>query len=150
MADHSGGGLAPALKRAALAAAGVALGSYWLDGIHYDDSVALAIVVLALGVFSAVLKPLLVLLALPFVVLTLGLGLLFINALLYLLAAKVVPGFYVDSFGAAFFGALIISLLHVIFSGWINGGPRRRGKPPPEGLPSARGRQGRDKDVIDI
>lgn len=135
------------LKRGLVSAAGVWLGSNLIEGISYEDNLSLAIAVLLLGLFTAVLKPLLVLMALPFVVLTFGLGLLVINALLYLLVGSLVAGFSVASFWAAFFGALVISILNLIFAGWIGGGrvgsvrvrmhrgrtgKRPDGAPPPE------------------
>ncbi len=111
--------------RAAISALGVLIGSYLLDGIHYDDNTTLIIAALVLGVFSAVLRPILVLFALPFVVLTMGLGLLVINALLYMLTASLVGGFEVSGFGAAFFGAFIITILNLLFGGAV-GVPRKR------------------------
>lgn len=108
-----------------------------LSGIRYEDAGALIFAVLLLGVFSAVLKPILVLFALPFVIMTLGLGLLFINALLFSFASYLVDGFHVDSFGYAFLGALIITMLNLFFNNWINGGRSKarvivnRGRKPP-------------------
>lgn len=122
MSKEGSDGFLSLLKRWLVSGFGVWLGSMWVDGIGYDDKGTLILVVLLLGLFSAVLKPLLVLLTLPFVVLTLGLGILFINALLYLLVGNLLDGFTVASFGDAFWGALIITLLNMVFSGWISGG----------------------------
>lgn len=113
------------IKRALVSALGVYLGSSMLSGIRYDDYESLLIAVVLLGVFSAVLKPLLVLFTLPFVVLTMGIGLLIINALLYSLVGHLVDGFEVDGFGYAFFGALIVTMLNLFFNNWINGGRSR-------------------------
>ncbi|MDQ8179864.1 phage holin family protein [Pelagicoccus sp. SDUM812005] len=117
-------GFSSILKRWVVSGLGVWLGSYFVEGIHYEANSTLLIVVLLLGLFSAVLKPILVLLALPFVVLTLGLGILFINALLYLLVGELVPGFEVVGFGAAFWGALWVTFLNILFGSWIGGGGR--------------------------
>lgn len=140
------------MKRWVVSGLGVWLGSYFVDGIHYEEPMTLLLVVLLLGLFSAILKPILVLLALPFVLLTLGLGILFINAALYLLVGELVPGFEVDGFGAAFFGALWVTILNALFGNWIGGGRR-----PVKGSASGRGRtEGRSRkvkakdDVIDI
>ncbi len=65
---------------------------------------------LVLGIVNALVKPLLVLLTLPITVLTLGLFLLVVNALLLKLVAALVPGLHVRSFGAAFLGALLLSI----------------------------------------
>ena len=109
-------------KRALVSAFGVFLGSSILSGISYEDSGSLILAVLLLSVFSSVLKPMMVLFALPFVVMSLGLGLLVINALLFSFASYLVDGFHVDSFGYAFLGALIITMLNLFFNSWINGG----------------------------
>lgn len=146
-------GFASLVKRWLVSGLGVWLGSLMVDGIGYDDKTTLVVVVLLLGLFMAVLRPLLILLALPFVVLTLGVGLLFINALVYLLVGNLVDGFTVDGFGAAFWGALIISLLNLVFSGWIGSGAkvRVRGNVGPRGSSSRTRRVRRaGDDVIDI
>lgn len=114
-----------------------------LSGISYEDSGSLILAVLLLSVFSSVLKPILVLFALPFVVMTMGLGLLFINALLFSFASYLVDGFHVESFGYAFLGALIITMLNLFFNSWINGGRKNvrmnvnvNGRRQPRGGPS--------------
>jgi putative membrane protein len=112
-------------KRALVSAMGVLLGSWMLPGIQYVDYQTLVDAVCLLALFSAVLRPLLILLALPFVVLTMGIGLLVINALLYSFVAHLVDGFYVDGFWYAFLGALIITVLNLFFNSWINGAQNR-------------------------
>ena len=112
-------------KRALVSAMGVLLGSWMLPGIQYVDYQSLVVAVCWLALFSAVLRPLLILLALPFVVLTMGIGLLVINALLYSFVAYLVDGFYVDGFWYAFLGALIITVLNLFFNSWINGAQNR-------------------------
>ncbi len=124
MSREGSEGFSSILKRWIVSGLGVWLGSYFVEGIHYDTNATLLIVVLLLGLFTAVLKPVLVLLALPFVVLTLGVGILFINALLYLLVGELVPGFEVVGFGAAFWGALWVTFLNLLFGNWIGGGGR--------------------------
>lgn len=65
---------------------------------------------LVLGIINALVRPILVILTLPITVLTLGLFLLVINALILKLAGALVPGFTVKNFGAAFLGALLLSI----------------------------------------
>lgn len=126
MNNKGSGGFGVMVKRGLVSALGVLAGSYLLEGIDFDDNGTLVLVVVLLGLFSAVLKPVLVLFALPFVVATLGIGILFINALLYLLVGNLVEGFYVESFGTAFFGALIMTFFNLFFSNWI--GEKRSGR----------------------
>ncbi len=142
------GSLFSFVKRVAVSALGVLIGSYLLDGISYDDNVTLLIAAIILGVFSAILRPILVLFALPFVVLTMGLGLLVINALLYLLTAQLVNGFEVSSFWSAFFGAFIITVLNMFFGG-ATSSPRNRVKVNVKRSAPRRRVSAKD-DVIDI
>ena len=91
-------------------ALGVTLAEKLVDGIECKDGMTLFVVVVLLSFFNAVLRPILVLFSLPFIMLTLGLGLVFINALLFLLVGELVPGFEVEGFWAAFWGALIVGV----------------------------------------
>ena len=64
-----------------------------------------------LGVVNAVIRPVVLVLTLPINLLTLGLFTLVINAAMLKLVSDVVPGFAIESFWAAFLGALLISLI---------------------------------------
>ena len=84
--------------------------------------VTLLVVALIFGVVNAVLKPLIKSVGCAFYLLTLGLIGLIVNALLFLLvgylAGRVGLNFRVDGFVAAFWGALVVSVvgfvLHLI------------------------------------
>jgi putative membrane protein len=110
---------------------------YLYHGIHYQQWLDLLVASLLLGIFNAFLRPLLMLLALPLLIFTLGLFTLFINAiLLYFVSLLLRPHFYVDSFGAAFWGALIISLVSLILNTLTGSGSSRihfqRHRRPPD------------------
>jgi putative membrane protein len=64
-----------------------------------------------LGVVNAVIRPVALLLTLPINLVTLGLFTLVINAVMLELVAYLVPGFVIETFRAAFWGALIISIV---------------------------------------
>ncbi len=89
----------------------VALGvaAWILPGVTVRSVPALLVAALVLGFVNAVVRPVLVLLTLPITVLTLGLFYLVVNGLAFALAAAVVPGFEVRSFGWAVLGALAVS-----------------------------------------
>ncbi|HKS37894.1 MAG TPA: phage holin family protein [Verrucomicrobiae bacterium] len=87
-----------------------------VKGINYDSMTSLLVASLLLGVFNAILRPLLLLLSLPLVIFTLGLFTLVINALLLYFVGQLVKSFHVADFGAAFFGALIISLVSIVLN----------------------------------
>jgi len=130
---------------------GVWLGALLVDGIAYEENATLVFVVVLLGLFSAVLKPILVVFALPFVLMTLGLGILFINAALYLLVGRIVEGFTVLTYWDAFLGGLLVTLANVVFSNWISGGKSirvsSRRKVEVQRRP---GRRKASEDVIDV
>ena len=124
-------------------ALGVMLSTKLVRGIHYDDGATLAVVVIMLSLFNTVLKPLLMLVTLPFILLSLGIGVWFINALIFYFTGRLVEGFRVDSFGAALWGALIVSLTNVILTRMLIGPPAPKGPNPPR-------REMKRDDVIDV
>jgi putative membrane protein len=78
----------------------------------------LIVVALIFGLVNAVLKPLIKVVGCPFYVLTLGLIGLVVNALLFLLVGYIASGiglpFTVESFGAAFVGAIVVAVVGFI------------------------------------
>jgi len=128
----------------------VALAVLILHGhIHCESNGVLMIAALLLGILNAFVRPILMLLALPLLIFTLGLFTLVINALLlYFVGFLLKPNFYVDSFGYAFLGALIISVVSIALN-MMTGGARvtvqRRRPPPPK-----KSNDDDDKPVIDV
>lgn len=86
--------------------------AYVLPGVHVTSFTAALIAALVLGIFNAVLKPILVILTLPITLITLGLFTFVINAILILLAARIVSGFTVDGFLWALILSLLLSLIN--------------------------------------
>src|SRR5205807_5732336 len=88
-----------------------------LKGIHCQSPVDLFAASLVLGILNTVLRPLLMLVALPVLFLTLGLFYFVINALiLYFVSYLLRPHFYVDGFWTAFWGALIIGRVSLVLN----------------------------------
>ncbi len=87
--------------------------------------VTLVVVALILGLVNTVVKPILQTVTGCLVVLTFGLFLLVINALMLMLtswlATQIGVGWHVADFGAAFWGALVISIVSFVL-----GSPQRR------------------------
>lgn len=103
------------------AAASVAAATYLLPGIRLQGGVdQLLVVALILGLVNAFVRPVLRWLSCGIIFLTLGLFLFVINAALLLLAAwlsrLVGIGFYVDNFGSALVGSILISLVSYLIS----------------------------------
>ncbi len=90
----------------------------WIvPGISVAGFGAALLAAVVVAFVNIVIKPFIILLTLPVNILTLGLFTLIINALMFGLAAKLSPGFNIENFWAAFFGALIFSVLSIIISG---------------------------------
>jgi putative membrane protein len=87
-----------------------------LEGSTFTDRLGtLLLVAIIFGVVNAIAKPIAALFSLPLIVLTLGLFLLVLNALMLLLTNWIAGlfdlPFDVDGFWAAFWGALVISIV---------------------------------------
>src|SRR5437667_6491846 len=114
----------------------VLVAAYIVKGIHYQKPLDLLVASLLLGILNAVLRPVLLLLALPLLIFTLGLFTLVINALLlYFVGFLLKPHFFVDDFQSAFWGALIISIVGLILNTMTGTGAsrvrfQRRRRPP--------------------
>jgi putative membrane protein len=119
------------------------------DHIRYGDKLEnLLIASFLLGVLNAFVRPILMLIALPLLIFTLGLFTLVINALLLCFLTVLLPFFHVDSFGYAFVGAILISVISMalnLFTGNARVSVQRRKPPEP---PKNSG--GGDGPVIDV
>jgi putative membrane protein len=138
------------LKRSLITGVAVILAANIVPGITYTPE-GLILATLLLGILNAIVRPILVLLSLPLLIFTLGLFILVINAvLLYWVGHLLQPNFVVDSFGAAFWGSLVISLVSLVLNSLTKSGDSRlqfhQGKPPPPPRPP----KDDDGPVIDV
>jgi putative membrane protein len=85
-----------------------------VPGFHVRGLGAALLAALVIGFVNGTLGLFLKLVTLPFTILTLGLFLLVLNALMLELSSWFVPGFRVTGFAPAFWGALILSLVHLL------------------------------------
>jgi len=85
-------------------------------GVHVDSFYTAVIVALVLGFMNAVVKPFLILFALPAIVFTFGLFLIVINTLIILLTDKLVDGFHVNGFWWALLFSIILWMVTGIFN----------------------------------
>lgn len=97
------------LLRWLLLAAALLLVAHLYEGVEVRSFATAMVAALVLGLFNAILRPLLVVLTLPATLLTLGLFLFVINALMFYWAAGLLDGLTVRGFGAALIGSLIYS-----------------------------------------
>lgn len=85
--------------------------TYLLPAIQVSGLGAALLAALGLGLLNTLVRPVLAILTLPITVLTLGIFYLVLNGLLFWLASMLLPGFYVQSFGAAFVGAILYGVI---------------------------------------
>ena len=106
-----------------LSALAVWVVSRLIPGFHVSSIPAALIAALVIGFVNATLGVLLKIITLPLTILTLGIFWFIINALMLELASAVVSGFRIDSFPAAFWGAIVLSLVNMLFR-WLAGTAR--------------------------
>ena len=94
-----------------LSALAVWIVSKVVPGIRVSGPVAALIAALAIGFINATVGLVLKIITFPLTLLTLGLFWFVINAAMLKLASVFVPGFYVQGFGAALLGAILLSLV---------------------------------------
>ncbi|MBA2241451.1 MAG: phage holin family protein [Chthoniobacterales bacterium] len=99
--------------------------SAFLRGIRYDSVSGLLGAALLLGILNAFVRPILLLLGAPLILFTLGLFILVVNGLMLLWVPTFVRSFHVDSFGSAFWGAIVIGLISWMLSAFFRGGDGR-------------------------
>lgn len=132
----------PFLVRWLITTLSVLVAANIVSGIAYDTFGTLLVAALLLGILNAVFRPVLLLLSLPLLIVSLGFFVLVINAMLLYFVGWLVGPFHVDSFGAAFWGGVVISLVSMtvnMLCGTRNPNIRsnihlsRRRTPPPPG-----------------
>ena len=89
--------------------------SHFVVGFHISGIVSALIAVIIIGLLNATLGLFLKIITLPLGILTFGIFFLVINAVILWFSSKFVPGFAVTTFSAAFWGALALAVLHLLF-----------------------------------
>jgi putative membrane protein len=112
------------LVRAAIVALGLWLATVWVHGVSIASPATLVLAGVLLGIVNSVVRPIAILLTLPMTLVTLGLFLLVINAGMVALVAWILPGMHVAGFWAAFWTAVIVSLVSTVGSWFV--GPKGR------------------------
>ncbi len=97
--------------------------SYLIPGIVVRDFVAALVAAAVIGIVNATIRPILLFLTLPIRFLTLGLFTLVLNALLLWGVSTLPLGLEVQGFGAAFWGAIVLSVFSSILTSLVR---RRR------------------------
>jgi len=84
--------------------------------VFSGDILNLLIAGAVIGLVNALLKPVIRIISFPVIFLTLGLFNILINIFLLFLAAKFLPDLNIQTFWAAFWGVIIISLTNYLIS----------------------------------
>lgn len=92
-----------------------------IRGIRYDGVGALIAAALLLGILNAFVRPFLLLISAPLILFTLGLFILVINGAMLFIVPTFVWGFHVESFGSAFWAAIVISIVSWLLSAFFRG-----------------------------
>ena len=108
-----------------LSALAVWIVSRIVPGFVVTGIFAALIAALVIGLVNATLGFFLKIITFPLTVLTLGLFWLVINAVMLELASALVPGFRVQTFAAAFWGAIMLSLVNMVLK-WLAGTETRQ------------------------
>jgi putative membrane protein len=89
-----------------------------VPGFSVHGPIAALIAALVIGFINATIGLVLKVITFPLTLITLGLFWFVINALMLELASAIVPGFHVRGFGAAFVGAILLSLVNLLLK-WM-------------------------------
>jgi len=98
--------------------------TWLLPSIQVSGFGAALIAALVLGFINTLVRPVLALLTLPITVLTLGIFYLVLNGLLFWLASALLPGFHIEGFWSAVFGAVLYGVITWALSALI---PNQKG-----------------------
>ena len=86
-----------------------------VSGFRIDSFATALVAALVFGLLNATVGLLLKLVTLPLTILTLGVFLVVVNAFMLEFASNFVRGFHIYSFAAAFWGALVLAILQMLF-----------------------------------
>jgi len=100
-----------------ISAIAIGIAAYLIPAVEVTTQGAI-IAAVVLGALNLFIRPILIILTLPINILTLGLFSLVINAILVMLASMIVPGFMVVGFWSALLFALVLTVIHWVFSTW--------------------------------
>lgn len=104
-----------------LSALSIVIVAHLIPGFEIKSFWSALLAAVVIGLINATIGLLLKILTLPISILTFGIFLFVINALMLKFATFFVPGFEVNGFWSAFFGAIVLSILNVILKGLVFG-----------------------------
>src|SRR5271170_4291374 len=107
-----------------ITALAVCITSRVVPGFYVDGAAAALIAAVVIGLAIATLGLSLKIITFPLTILTLGVFWFVINAIMLELASAFVPGFHIRSFGAAFVGGIVLTLVNMLLKWLVMPSPR--------------------------
>jgi putative membrane protein len=101
-----------------LSAVALLIVSHLVSGFYIVSLTSALIAALVIGFVNATLGFLLKIITFPLTLVTFGIFWFVINAIMLELAASLVPGFTITGFMPAFVGAIVLSLVNLVFKGF--------------------------------
>ena len=102
-----------------LGAVALYLTSRTIKGITIKNTATAFVAVAVIAFLNILIRPILFVMTLPFTVVTLGLFIFILNGFMFLLAARLVDGFEVQTFGDAVAGAVLFSVISFFLNIWL-------------------------------
>lgn len=104
------------LTRLLINALALLITTFFVPGFYLKGVSTALFAALVWGMINTLIRPIFSFFTFPLQILSLGIFTLVINALMLVFTAKLVPGFNILSFSAAFFGAIILSLISMVLT----------------------------------
>jgi putative membrane protein len=101
-----------------LSALALLIVAYFVPGFSVSGIFAALIAAVVIGLINATIGLFLKVLTFPLTVLTLGIFWFVVNAIVLKLASIFVPGFNIAGFAPAFWGAILLALINMLFH-WL-------------------------------
>jgi len=114
------------LLRLLLNGLAIMVAAWFVPGVRLAGVVPAIVAGMILGFVNALVRPVRLLRTLPFTLLTLRLFIFIVNAVCFALTAALVPGFDLSGFFAAFFGALVVTMVSWLLNALLADNPDRR------------------------
>jgi putative membrane protein len=102
-----------------LSALSLVIVAHLIPGFEIKSFWSALLAAIVIGLINGTIGLIIKILTLPISILTFGIFLFVINALMLKFATFFVPGFEVNGFWSAFFGAIVLAILNVILKGLV-------------------------------
>jgi putative membrane protein len=88
--------------------------AHYVQGFYVEDFLVALVAAVVIGLINGTLGFFVKIITFPLTIFTLGIFVLIVNAVMLKVAAALLPGFRIDGFLPAFWGALLLAILNMI------------------------------------